>query len=175
MSKETLIIIGIAAVLVFGGFAIRAALQVSNPVYVVPTISMVPTLNVGDLVVIRSGVQSFSFSDLKVGDIIVFHTNDGGGRTIVHRIVQIYKNVQTGDRLVKTKGDNNPQSYENFDYPIRQQDYYGKVIYIIPKIGLLLLPPYNYVSIVIAAGIFIVIALVASRAASSSARRDALK
>ena len=154
LSRETIIIIFVGAVLVFGGFAIRSFLQVSNPVYVVPSVSMVPTLNVGDLIVIRNG-QGFSFSDLKVGDIIVFHTNDGGGRTIVHRIVEIYADSTTGERLVKTKGDNNPQSYQNFDYPIRQQDYYGKVIYIIPKVGLLLLiPPYSYLSIIITIGIF---------------------
>ena len=153
MSRETIIIIFVGAVLVFGGFAIRSFLQVSNPVYVVPSVSMVPTLNVGDLIVIRNG-QGFSFSDLKVGDIIVFHTNDGGGRTIVHRIVKIYSDPTTGERLVKTKGDNNPQSYPNFDYPIRQQDYYGKVIYIIPKVGLLLIPPYSYLSIIITIGIF---------------------
>ena len=161
MSRETIIIIFVGAVLVFGGFAIRSFLQVSNPVYVVPSISMVPTLNVGDLIVIRNG-QGFSFSDLKVGDIIVFHTNDGGSRTIVHRIVEIYADSTTGERLVKTKGDNNPQSYQNFDYPIRQQDYYGKVIYIIPKIGLLLIPPYSHLSIIIAIAIFGAIILAAS-------------
>jgi signal peptidase len=128
--------IGIVALLVFW-FGLRTALAVDNPFYVVPSESMVPTLNVGDVVVIRNG-PDFTFDDVKVGDIIVFHTDDGGGRTIVHRVVEIYYyDLQNGDRLLKTKGDNNPQSYEGFDYPIEKKDYYGKVISIIPKIGLL--------------------------------------
>jgi len=115
LSKESIVIVVIAALPVFGGFAIRAFLQVSNLVYLAPTMSMVPTINVGD-------------------------------------------------SLVKTKVDNNRQSYENFDYPISHQDYYGKVIFIVPKVGLMLIPPYNYVSIAIAAGIFMAVAVVASRA-----------
>jgi signal peptidase len=116
--------------------SLRAYLAVDNPFYVVPSESMVPTLNVGDVVLIRNGA-GYLFDDLEVGDIIVFHTNDGGGRIIVHRIVEIYSDGQTGERLIKTKGDNNPQSYENFDYPIKRQNYYGKVISVIPKIGVL--------------------------------------
>lgn len=133
------IIAGLAAitVLLISWYSIRAYLAVDNPFYVVPSESMIPTLNVGDVVMIRNGAEGYSFDDVKVGDIIVFHTIDGGGRTIVHRVVEIYSDPHTGDRLLKTKGDNNPQSYENFDYPIKKQDYYGKVVAVIPKIGLL--------------------------------------
>ena len=49
----------------------------------------------------------------------------------------MYADGQTGERLVKTKGDNNPESYEGFDYPIRENDYYGKVVGVIPKVGLI--------------------------------------
>jgi signal peptidase len=126
----------LAGLLIFW-FSFRAYLAVDNPFYVVPSESMIPTLNVGDVVMIRNGAEGYSFDDVKVGDIIVFHTIDGGGRTIVHRVVEIYSDSHTGDRLLKTKGDNNPQSYENFDYPIKRQDYYGKVVAVIPKIGLL--------------------------------------
>lgn len=107
-----------------------------NPFYVIPSESMIPTLNVGDVVVIRNS-PGFAFQDVKVDDIIVFHTDDGGGRTIVHRVVEIYSDSDTGERLLKTKGDNNPISYDHFDYPIKKADYYGKVIAVIPKIGLL--------------------------------------
>jgi signal peptidase len=156
------VIIGVAAVAIFW-FGLKAVLQVNNPFYVVSSESMVPTLMIGDLVILRNGEDGsgFSFSDLQVGDIIVFHSEDGGGRTIVHRIVEIYQDNEGKERLVKTKGDNNPVSYEVLDYPIREADYYGKVISVIPKVGLVTMPPYNYIIAVIAAGLVSVTGIIA--------------
>jgi signal peptidase I len=162
------LIIAVAAVAIIW-FSLRLFLQVENPFYVVSSESMVPTLMVGDIVVLRNGPGGggFSFSDLQVGDIIVFHTEDGGGRTIVHRIVEIYyqdddNNNKKGtgggeERLVKTKGDNNPISYKVLDYPIEEADYYGKVIFVIPKIGLIFkalsTPPVSYIVVLAAVAI----------------------
>lgn len=126
--------ISIVGILVFW-LGARAVLAVDNPFYIVPSESMVPTLNIGDVVVIRNGAEGYTFDDVQLGDIIVFHTDDGGGRTIVHRVVEIYADVQSGERLLKTKGDNNPESYDGLDYPISREDYYGKVISVFPKIG----------------------------------------
>ena len=132
--KRYFIIAAIVVVsLIVAWLATRAVLNVENPLYVVSSESMLPALEVGDVAVIRNG-PGYSFGDLKIGDIIVFHTDDAGGRVIIHRIVEIYSDSQTGNRLVKTKGDNNPQSYEAFDYPIREEDYYGKVVGVIPKV-----------------------------------------
>jgi signal peptidase len=130
-----LIAIGIVVIVVFW-FSLRAALAVNSPFYVVPSESMVPILNVGDVVMIRNG-EGYSFDDLEVGDIIVFYTSNYGGHIIVHRIVEIYSDSTTGDRLVKTKGDNNPESLPDADYPIVREDYYGKVVAVIPKVGIL--------------------------------------
>jgi signal peptidase len=158
------VIIGVAAIAIFW-FGLKAVLQVNNPFYVVSSESMVPTLMVGDLVVLRNGIDGsgFSFYDLQVGDIIVFHSEDEGGRTIVHRVVEIYRedDAEAQDRLVKTKGDNNPVSYEVLDYPIREADYYGKVVSNIPKVGLVTMPPYNYIIAVIAAGLVSVTGIIA--------------
>jgi signal peptidase I len=145
LSKEVLVIVVIGVCIIVIWLGLKFVLHVDNPFYVVSSESMVPTLMVGDLVVLRNGAGGFSFSDLHVGDIIVFHTEDGGGRTIVHKIVEIYADTTNSERLVKTKGDNNPISYEDFDYPIREQDYYGKVIYIVPMVGLIAIPPFSYV------------------------------
>lgn len=149
--KYLIIVIAVVAIFWLG---LKVVLQVDNPFYIVSSESMVPTLMVGDIVVVRnghsgiSGGGGFSFSDLQVGDIIVFHTEDESGRTIVHRVVEIYhenddddnNNNSTegrGERLIKTKGDANPVSYEGLDYPIGESDYYGKVIFVIPKVGLI--------------------------------------
>jgi signal peptidase I len=111
---------------------------VENPFYVISSESMMSTLMVGDVVVLRNRPGSFSFSDLHVKDMIVFHTEDGGGRTIVHRAVEIYQgdNNGNGDRLVKTKDDAHPISYEVLDYPVRKHDYNGKVIFVISQLVL---------------------------------------
>jgi hypothetical protein len=58
--------------------------------------------------------------------------------------------------LVKTKGDNNRVSYEVLDYPIREANYYGKVIYVIPMVGLISIPPFTYV--IAAIGISLILA-----------------
>ncbi len=143
ISSELLIIIGIGAGIIGIWVGLKFVLHVEDPFYIVSSESMIPSLKIGDIVIMRNG-EGFSFMDLQVGDIIIFHTDDAGGRTIVHRIVEIYADATSGERLVKTKGDNNPISYENFDYPIKQQDYYGKVIYVIPLVGLVSIQPYSY-------------------------------
>jgi len=160
ISNEVKYVVIAVVVIAIIWLGLRFFLQVNSPFYVVSSESMVPTLQVGDLVVLKNGPSGFSFNDLQAGDIIVFHTEDGGGRTIVHRIAEIYhgdnatkEGAQADERLVKTKGDNNPVSYEGLDYPIRETDYDGKVILIIPKVGLVTIPPYNYIIAGIAVGL----------------------
>ena len=54
--------------------------------------------------------------------------------------------------MVRTRGDANPASIPGTDYPIKQDDYIGKVIYVIPGIGLItkvISPPVNYIIIAI--------------------------
>jgi signal peptidase I len=96
--------------------------------------SMVPTINKNDIVFIQSvgGAGSTSFANLKRGDIIAF-TSPIGNEGAIHRIVDI-KLDSAGNRIIKTKGDANPYSYLGLDYPIREQDYIGKVFYILPPI-----------------------------------------
>ena len=86
-----------------------------SPVYVIVSRSMAPTLEVGDLVVVRS----VPFSSIHVGDVIVFArpTSDGtcGGEIIVHRVVGIASN---GGLI--TQGDDrqtNPMPDEPTEWP----------------------------------------------------------
>ena len=51
---------------------------------------------------------------------------------------------------MRTKGDANPDSIPGVDYPIFQPFYIGKVVYVIPQLGVItniLHPPINYVLI----------------------------
>ena len=88
--------------------------------------SMEPTFYKDDLAIVRK----CTLKELKKGDIITFNQDD---RTISHRILQITK--EKGDIKFITKGDNN-------DVPDKEQvefeDIYGKVLFVIPKIGKLI-------------------------------------
>lgn len=146
--------------------------SINSPFYIVSSDSMIPTLNIEDLLVIRdggssnnnddNGYSSYSFYNLKIGDIIVFKApeeerdqDDRTRTTIVHRVAEI---IQTDDksnnnkssRIIRTKADANPSSIPGIDYPIREQDYIGKVVYVIPSVGLItkvFRPPVNYIII----------------------------
>jgi signal peptidase I len=56
---------------------IRFVFGVGNPFYVVASGSMIPRLNVADLVIVKYNAgdkEDSSFNNLQIGDIIVFNT-----------------------------------------------------------------------------------------------------
>lgn len=118
---------------------LRFLLNTQDPAFVVSSGSMIPALNVGDIIIIRDGG---TFGTLVNGDIIVFNSPYSNNRVIVHRIYSISEtnNLVT----IITKGDNNPSPD---GWLVTEEHYLGKVILTIPKIGLLssiISPPINY-------------------------------
>jgi signal peptidase len=122
-----------------------------SPVYVVVSSSMVPTLKIGDLVI----VHGVPYSSIRGGDVIVYVTPspNGGcaGLVVVHRVVGIGP-----DGGLITQGDNrqsNPTPDEPFFWPYVHDDCVrGKVIIAIPYLGLVsraFPPPINYVIVAI--------------------------
>ena len=106
---------------------------------------MVPNLNTGDIVIIdNDNNTNSSFTQLNLGDIIVFEVPSNPGdlehnkKTIVHRVEQAGLNSE-GQRVIRTKGDANPFSIKGVDYPITQNNYIGKVVNTIPRLGLFLM------------------------------------
>lgn len=98
--------------------------------YTIVSPSMVPTINVLDVVVIK---RVDNPTDLKKGDIVTFTSTDYrySGITITHRIVNVEK-TSSGKYLYTTKGDNNntqDSARISFD------EIYGKLLFRIPKIG----------------------------------------
>jgi signal peptidase len=155
-----IVIVGVAVI----WLGIRLVLGVNNPFYVVASESMVPVLKVGDLLIVQHATlgsnSPASFNDLKIGDIIVFRSpgiiEDTGQReVIVHRVADIQTGFH-GERIITTKGDANDASIPGVDNPVRVNNYIGKVLYVIPGIGLItktISPPVNYILI----GIILVI------------------
>jgi len=144
-------IIVIGVVLIW--FAVKVVFNVDNPFYVVSSGSMIPVLNVGDILIVKDGN---TFNSLKVGDIIVFNRPQGVDRVIVHRIIEV--NDRFGEKVIVTKGDANDGIIPGTDFPIREKDYIGSVAYTVPKVGLVLKylnPPVNYIIIAGIIGILI--------------------
>ena len=151
--KDVIIIVVIIAVIWIG---LQVIFGTSNPFYVVSSGSMIPTLEVYDVIVVEGNT---SFQDINKGDIIVFFSPAkyelGEERVIVHRVDSI---MSEDPRIIQTKGDNNPRSMKNVDYPITKEIYLGKVEHVIPQVGYItqiLQPPINYIIIAIIIGVMI--------------------
>jgi signal peptidase len=101
---------------------------------------MSPALKVNDLVIIGDG-NMFNFTH--VGEIIVFNKPAGEDRVIVHRISEITS--ENGKRIIITKGDASPVSIPGVDFPINSQNFIGRVKFVVPEVGILFIPPINYI------------------------------
>jgi signal peptidase len=97
----------IAVIVIAGVYVLSAyVLGTWTPIFAIPSNSMSPTINVGDLVLAK-GVEP---SSVNVGDIVVFNVPSPYDKIhpspIIHRVVE--KIDLNGTLYFKTKGDNNP-------------------------------------------------------------------
>jgi signal peptidase len=137
----------ILAVIIIGGvmgfwLGLKAGLRTDYPLLTVASGSMVPTLNVGDLIAVQ-GVESYStlyVAPKPDGEIIVFKSPRMEGELIVHRA--IYKELNPSDQLwyFRTEGDANfsPDTWfgsETWNGMISQNRIVGRVIGKLPWIG----------------------------------------
>jgi signal peptidase len=109
-----------------GGYgAFTLAMGTSNPLVVVESYSMIPTLTKGDLLVLQSRAPD----QIYVGDIIVFIAAYHN-KPIVHRVTAI--EIIGDEYQYYTKGDNNTLPDPGHrDY----EDIIGVVVFTIPLIG----------------------------------------
>ncbi len=71
---------------------------------IVLTESMDPEIRSGDMIVCKV----IDASEVKVGDVISYFDPEGNGTSVVtHRVLQIETDPDTGEKLFRTKGDNN--------------------------------------------------------------------
>jgi len=90
--KDIKIIIIISIIFVIAFISLRTILSDSNPFYVVASGSMVPVLNINDLIIVWGKDNNTNFNSAKVNDIIVFRAMDPteDNKTIVHRVVKYF-------------------------------------------------------------------------------------
>lgn len=148
-----LLFIIIALILAYGLYdTVGLALGTEIPVVAVTSGSMEPTLQRGDLIVVKGQ----EFQDIEVGNIIIYQT-DYTGVPIIHRVIAKDQNT------LETKGDNNVNQVkfcvtENGAYPtsntcpssaelvnvetnIAQDQVLGTAFFVIPQVGQLKLIP----------------------------------
>ena len=148
---KDIIIVAVGVLVIWIG--LQVAFGTQNPFYVVASGSMIPVLEVYDVLIVQGHEP---FEDIDVGDIIVFNRPSDHDRVIVHRVASI---MEEEPKTIRTKGDANPASIPGTDFPITEEEYIGKVVYTLPQVGYitqLLKPPINYVIIAIVVGIMIV-------------------
>ncbi|MEO8695381.1 MAG: signal peptidase I [Acidimicrobiales bacterium] len=122
----------LAAVLIVGlslvGVAALVLLLLGYRPLVVRSGSMVPTLRVGDLIV----VEEIEATDVRVGDIVTFVDPTGGDETITHRVRAVTDDGAL--RQFETKGDDNILT-ESWSIPTTTT--VTKEVWRVPAVGLL--------------------------------------
>lgn len=124
------VVIILGSILAFW-FGLRTALATNYPLLAVASGSMVPTLNVGDLIVVQGGLTVNDVkAEYEVGDIIVFRKPENPDELIVHRAVE--KVNSSSSLYIRTKGDHNTSTDP---WRIYDSHLVGKVVGALPYVG----------------------------------------
>lgn len=137
MLKNDYVKTAILGVIIIGGvfafwFGLRVALRTEYPLLAVASGSMVPTLNIGDLIVVQ-GVpdpNEIVVAPAPNGTVIVFHKPGDPNYLIVHRAINKFEN--NGEWYFQTKGDAN-SFRDSWDVPYEL--IVGKVVGVVPWVG----------------------------------------
>lgn len=109
-------------------FGLTWALDNPRPFAVVDGTSMLPTYRDKDLVV----VQGVNPSEIKLGDVIIYHQPNNYENLIIHRVINV--SIINDQIFFKAKGDNN---FREDPWLIPANNVVGKAIYHAPSIGLI--------------------------------------
>lgn len=130
-SKYFQVFLDIALALIISStllLSLRLFLGVKHPLLVVSSGSMMPTLNIGDLIV----VQGAEPPQISIGDIVVFRSPRNPAELIVHRVVKISSGQ--GGYKITTVGDAVGGSADQFS-PWDGSLLVGRVVMRVPFIG----------------------------------------
>jgi len=124
-------------------FMLSNVALIPTPIGTVTSRSMEPLMTIGDVVF----VQPISIEDVKVGDIIAYHSPPD--TTIIHRVVEIRR--FPGRIYLTTKGDANPVTDQSVGYPpVSINNLIGEVFCLdgipfrIPFIGIYIIDARNF-------------------------------
>lgn len=128
---QTAIMIVLTIVIVSGlWYGSQRALNTQYPALAVVSTSMLPTLNVGDVIIIQGVPATQINANYTTGDVVVYRLPYNPNKRIVHRAVKKELGPD-GYWRITTKGDNNIGP----DPPFHESYLIGKVIARIPYVG----------------------------------------
>jgi len=128
-TARVILIIAVLFVATYGSVdVLRIGLRTESPLMVVSSESMVPTLNVGDIILVR-GIDP---DQITVGTIIIFHSPNNYEMPIVHRVIEV--NKEGNSIFFRTKGDHNPGPD---GWRVPAENLMGVYVGRIPYVGLL--------------------------------------
>ena len=128
-AARVILLIAILFAATYGSVEVlKIVLNTESPLMVVSSGSMIPTLNVGDIILVR-GVDP---NTVTVGTIIIFHSPYDYSMPIVHRVMAISND--SGTIFFQTKGDNNPGP-DGWSVPA--QNLMGVYVAKLPYVGLI--------------------------------------
>lgn len=112
--------------------ALVLILKTERPLHTPISGSMLPTLKIGDLLVIQGGLGAEDiYASPGDGDIIIFRDpRNPSGIPIVHRAIDKFQ--EGGKWYLRTQGDNNPHPDS---WPVPEDYLLGRVILAIPLLG----------------------------------------
>lgn len=113
-----------------------------SPVVVVLSGSMEPAFQRGDILFLNNAVQ-----EVHVGDVVVFKIKDRD-IPIVHRILKVHRNEETGNVDLLTKGDNNRVDDRGLYAPgqlwLQREDILGKAVGTLRYVGMVTIALNDY-------------------------------
>ena len=128
-AARVILLIAMLFIVTYGSVEVlKIGLRTESPLMVVSSGSMIPTLNVGDIILVR-GVDP---TTITVGTIIIFHSPYDYPMPIVHRVIAITNNGNS--IFFETKGDNNPGP-DGWNVPT--ENLMGVYVAKLPYVGLI--------------------------------------
>jgi len=134
-AKMNKLFIVIPLVVAIGFLIFPFVVYYGNDIMVITSDSMVPALMPHDLII----VEPVGIDEIKEGDIIAFDSHMQGIGIIAHRAIAV--GDDDGQTGIDTKGDN---VEEPDPWTVHEEDLVGKVIDIIPTMGIFLIDPVRY-------------------------------
>jgi signal peptidase I len=128
--QTALMVILIVIVVLGFWYGTQFVMRTNYPGLAVASTSMLPTLNVGDLILVQGANATEINANYTTGDIVVFKSPSNPDKLIVHRAVKV--ELTEGRYWVTTHGDNNPAGAEE-TFP--ESNLIGKVVGKIPFLG----------------------------------------
>ncbi|MBT4327377.1 MAG: signal peptidase I [Candidatus Nitrosopelagicus sp.] len=149
-AKRALAIGIIISIPLFTWMPLQIAFGTQNPFYIISSNGMSPVLQVYDAIVVQGHVP---FEEIEIGNIIVFNRPSDHNQVQVSRVVSV---TDDNPWTVRTQSDANNASIPGTDFPITEEEYIGKVEYLLPQVGYvtqLVKPPMNVISILVFFGV----------------------